>query len=342
MSIEKRKTPIFHYGITIFLAALLFVCVFSLDSKNPLDRLRRDWLGAKGVGTTIEEKEKINTKDLVPPQVVRITTTDFHDDNFVMMIQKAAMDDKRVILTDVNEAFAAPNSMLDLFLESFHNGDNITHLLDHLIIVAMDQKAFEKCKSVHHYCYLHEDIGTDLRSENVYMSEAYIDLVWTKVRLWQLILEQGYSFLFTDVDVMWFRDPFRHISVYPDLTIGTDRFFGNPEDHNNDPNTGIVFAKPTRKNIEVLKYWREARQRFPTEHEQTVYYQIKYELSSKFDLKVQYVSTEYWGNFCQLQKNFTKLSSFHPCCLIGLEKKIAQIKIITDEWKMYKNQTNQS
>ncbi|KAJ1695128.1 hypothetical protein LUZ63_011826 [Rhynchospora breviuscula] len=338
-SIEKRKTPIFHYGITIFLAAVLFVSVFSPDSKIPLDRLRRDWLGAKGPDTTTEEMEKLCTKNLVPPQGPQ--PQESHDDNFATMIRKAATDDKRVILTEVNEAFAAPNSMLDLFLESFHNGeDNITHLLDHLIIVAMDQKAFEKCKSVHHYCYLHEDLGSDLSSENLFMSKPYIDLVWTKVTLWQLILEQGYSFLFTDVDVMWFRDPFRHISVYADLTIATDRFFVNPEDHGNNPNTGMVYAKPTKKNIEVLKYWLEARQRFPTTNEQTVYDQIKYELASKFDLKVQYVSTEYWGNFCQLHKDFTKLSTFHPCCLIGLKMKIAQIKNMTEEWKMYKQSIN--
>ncbi|KAJ4773177.1 nucleotide-diphospho-sugar transferase family protein [Rhynchospora pubera] len=332
-SIEKRKTPIFLYGLTIFLAAVLFVSMFFPDSKIPLDRLRRDWLGAKEQGATTEEMEKLCTKNLVPPQ-----PQESHHDDFAMMVQKAATDDKRVILTEVNEAFAAPNSMLDLFLESFHNGeDNITHHLDHLIIVAMDKKAFEKCKSVHHYCYLHEDLGSDLSSENLFMSKPYIDLVWTKVRLWQLILEQGYSFLFTDIDVMWFRDPFRHISLYADLTIATDRFFGNPEDHGNNPNTGMVYATPTRKNIEVIKYWIEARQRFPTTNEQTVYDNIKYELASKFNLKIQYVSTEYWGNFCQLHKDFTKLSTFHPCCVIGLKMKIAQIKNMTEEWKMYKS-----
>jgi Nucleotide-diphospho-sugar transferase len=113
------------------------------------------------------------------------------------MLKKAATDDKIVILTEVNEAFAAPNSMLDLFLESFHNGDDIAHLLNHLIIVAMDQKAFEKCNSLHHHCYLHKHLGSDLSSEKTYLSKDYLDLVWSKVRLWQFILEQGYSFLFT-------------------------------------------------------------------------------------------------------------------------------------------------
>ncbi|KAJ4778936.1 Nucleotide-diphospho-sugar transferase family protein [Rhynchospora pubera] len=273
--------------------------------------------------------EKLHTKNLVPPQ-------ESHDEKFALMIQNAATDDKRVILTEVNEAFAAPNSMLDLFLESFHNGDNIAHLLDHLVIVAMDQKAFEKCMSVHRHCYLHEQLS-DMSSEKAYLSKDYLDLVWSKVRLWQFILEQGYSFLFTDIDAMWFRNPFRHISVYADLTLATDIFYGNPEDHNNNPNTGLVYAKPTRKNIEVMKYWREARKRFPTTNEQTVYDKIKYELVSKFELKVQYVSTAYWGNFCQPQKNFTKLSTFHACCLTGLEMKLLLIKGVIEEWKMYKS-----
>ncbi|KAJ3685413.1 hypothetical protein LUZ61_014577 [Rhynchospora tenuis] len=335
-SMDKRKVPMFYYVIgTIFLAAVLVVCVFSPSNERSVDRLHSDCLCAKGQGTTTEEMEKLHTNISVPPH-------ESNDDNFALLLRKAATDDKRVIITDVNEAFAAPNSMLDLFLQSFHNGDNIGHFLDHLIIVAMDQKAFEKCNSVHPYCYLNEQPGINLSSEKVYMSKDYIDLVWSKVRLWQFTLEQGYSFLFTDVDVMWFRDPFRHISYYADMTIAADVFYGNSEDHNNNPNTGLVFAKPTRKNIEVMKYWREARERFPPMHEQLVYDNIKYELVSKFDLKVQYVSTEYWGNFCQPQKNFTKLSTFHACCLVGLETKFANLKGVTEEWKTYKSINHKS
>ncbi|KAJ4805351.1 Nucleotide-diphospho-sugar transferase family protein [Rhynchospora pubera] len=330
-SMEKRKGPVFYYVIgTMILAAVLLVRLFYPASERSTDGLRSDCLSAKEQSTTTEDMEKLHTKILVPPQ-------EWHDDNFALLLQKAATDDKRVILTDVNAAFAAPNSMLDLFLESFHNGDNIAHHLDHLIIVAMDQTAFEKCQSVHRYCYLNEQPGSDLSSEKVYMSKDYVDLVWSKVRLWQFTLEQGYSFLFTDVDAMWFRDPFRHISFYADMTIAADNFYGNPEDHNNNPNTGLVFAKPTRKNIEVMKYWREARKRFPPLHEQAVYDLIKYELVSKFDLKVQYVSTEYWGNFCQPRKDFSKISVFHACCVVGLEMKFALIKGVTEEWKIYKS-----
>ncbi|KAJ4805353.1 Nucleotide-diphospho-sugar transferase family protein [Rhynchospora pubera] len=322
---KSEKRPIYHYVIgIIFLAAVLLVCVFSPPITRSIDRVAGDGHGGNTPISTIGEMGKLHTKVSL-------------DDNFALMLQKAAMDDKRVILTEVNEAFAAPNSMLDLFLESFHNGDNITYLLDHLIIVAMDQKAFEKCKSVHRHCYLHEQLAGDLSSEKAYLSKDYLDLVWSKVRLWQFILEQGYSFLFTDADAMWFRDPFRHISIYADLTLATDVFYGNPEDHNNMPNTGLVFAKPTKKNIEVLKYWREARKRFPTTNEQTVYDKIKHELVSKFQLKVQYVSTAYWGNFCQPQKDFSKLATFHACCRSGLTIKLDHIKSVIEEWKMYKS-----
>ncbi|KAF3327698.1 Nucleotide-diphospho-sugar transferase [Carex littledalei] len=329
---NKTKRPIFQYVIGIIFLASVLLYVFTEPNIRSGDRVARDNHGASGSTRMTNKMTKLHSNDLVPLQQVQ----ESQDDNFAMMIQKAATDDKMVILTEVNEAFAAPNSMLDLFLESFNNGDNIAYLLDHLIIVAMDQKAFEKCESVHRHCYLHKHLGSDLSSEKEYLSKDYLDLVWSKVRLWQFILEQGYSFLFTDTDAMWFRNPLRHISMYADLTLATDVFYGNPEDHNNMPNTGLVFAKPTKKNIEMLKYWREARKRFPATNEQTVYDKIKHELVSKFDLKVQYVSTAYWGNFCQPQKDFNKLSTFHACCRSGLAIKLAHIKSVIEEWKMYK------
>nr|CAD1820741.1 unnamed protein product [Ananas comosus var. bracteatus] len=113
------------------------------------------------------------------------------------LLQRAAMDDKTVILTTVNEAFAAPNSLLDLFLESFRIGEGIEHLLDHLIVVAMDSKAFDRCMLVHPHCFFHRINGTDFTSEKVFMTQGYIEIVWSKIRLQRRILELGYNFLFT-------------------------------------------------------------------------------------------------------------------------------------------------
>lgn len=98
-------------------------------------------------------------------------------------------------MTSVNEAWAKPNSLLDLFFESFRSGENIDHFLDNLIIITLDPKAYEKCSLLHPLCYLLK--GANFAGERVYMTSDYFDLVWTKVKLQQRILELGYNFLFT-------------------------------------------------------------------------------------------------------------------------------------------------
>jgi hypothetical protein len=62
------------------------------------------------------------------------------------VLKKAANEDNTVILTEVNETSAMPGSLLDLFLESFHAGENIEHLLSHLVMITMDQNAYERYK----------------------------------------------------------------------------------------------------------------------------------------------------------------------------------------------------
>ena len=112
-----------------------------------------------------------------------------------------ADEDRTVIMTSVNEAWAAEGSLLDLFLESFKHGEKIAHFVNHLLIVALDAGALERCRAVHPHCYLLPPRAggnsSDLSKEKVFMSKDYLDLVWSKVRLQQRILELGYNFLFT-------------------------------------------------------------------------------------------------------------------------------------------------
>ena len=114
------------------------------------------------------------------------------------MLPKVATDDRTVIITSVNEAFARPNSLLGLFRERFRAGEGTKHLLDHVLVVAVDTVAFVHCKAVHPHCYLLEvKSSTNLSSENSFLSEAYVELVWAKLSLQQRVLELGYNFLFT-------------------------------------------------------------------------------------------------------------------------------------------------
>uniref|UniRef100_A0A804N8K0 Nucleotide-diphospho-sugar transferase domain-containing protein n=1 Tax=Zea mays TaxID=4577 RepID=A0A804N8K0_MAIZE len=120
------------------------------------------------------------------------------EDELQRLLRAVADEDRTVIMTSVNEAWAAQDSLLDLFLESFRSGERIAHFVDHLLVVALDGGALERCRAVHPHCYLLPTAAArNLSGEKVFMSKDYIDLVWSKVRLQQRILELGYNFLFT-------------------------------------------------------------------------------------------------------------------------------------------------
>jgi hypothetical protein len=111
----------------------------------------------------------------------------------------ASPDDRTVILTCVNHAWAAPGSLLDMFLESFRIGDGIAHLLDHVLVVAMDPTAMARCRAVHRHCYLYTAVpgGVNFTSAKAFLSKDYLELVWSKLKLQRRVLQLGYNFLFT-------------------------------------------------------------------------------------------------------------------------------------------------
>ncbi|XP_044345278.1 uncharacterized protein At4g15970-like [Triticum aestivum] len=115
------------------------------------------------------------------------------------MLRRAAMEDRTVIMTSVNEAWAAEGSLLDSFLESFRVGLNISHLVKHIVVVAMDEGALRRCRAVHPHCHLLlPDVdGLDLSGAKSYMTKDYLDLVWSKLRLQHRVLLLGYNLLFT-------------------------------------------------------------------------------------------------------------------------------------------------
>ncbi|KAG8054174.1 hypothetical protein GUJ93_ZPchr0001g31075 [Zizania palustris] len=254
------------------------------------------------------------------------------------LLPKVATDDGTVIITSVNEAFARPNSLLDIFRESFQAGEKISHLLDHLLVVAVDAAAYNHCRAVHPHCYHLVVKSMDLSSANNYMSQAYVELVWTKLSLQQRVLELGYNFLFTDVDIVWFRNPFRHIAVFADMTTSSDVFNGDADDLNNFPNTGFYYMKSTNRTVEMLRRWRAAKTRFPPDHEQNVFNYIKHELAGAGGLgvRVQFLDTAIFGGFCQLFRNdMGKACTMHANCCVGLGNKLHDLRGVLDQWRNY-------
>ncbi|KAM3405203.1 hypothetical protein ACQJBY_007972 [Aegilops geniculata] len=262
------------------------------------------------------------------------------------LLPKVATDDRTVIITSVNEAWAAPGSLLDLFRGSFRDGEGIAHLLNHTLIVAVDAAAYRHCRRVHPHCYLLEVEATarttsmNLSSASDFMSDAYLELVWAKLELQQRVLQLGHSFLFTDVDVVWLRDPFRHIGVHADMAVSCDIYSGDADAlDGNWPNTGFYYVKATGRTVEMMRRWRAARWRFPRGHEQAVFNQIKHELASAdggLRLRFQFLDTSRFGGFCRLfQNDMARACTMHATCCFGLGKKLSDLRDVLRQWKNY-------
>ncbi|KAJ1286847.1 hypothetical protein BS78_03G383400 [Paspalum vaginatum] len=253
------------------------------------------------------------------------------------LLPKVAMADRTVIVTSVNEAWARPGSLLDLFRDSFRNGEGIEHLLNHTLVVAVDDGGFARCRAVHPHCYLLEITSANASAANRFLSKGYLELVWAKLALQQRVLQLGYNYLFTDVDVMWLRDPFRHISLYADATMSCDGFSGDPESLHNSPNTGFFYVKSTPRTVEMLRYWRAARSRFPPHHDQKIFDSIKRELAGgQLGVRIAFLDTALFGTFCDLPGEIgAAICTMHANCCFGLDNKVRELRSVAAAWKNY-------
>lgn len=114
------------------------------------------------------------------------------------VLRSAAMEDnKTVILTTLNDAWAEPGSMFDVFLESFRVGNGTRELLDHLVVVALDKRAFGRCLELHRHCFALTTNGTDFSGEAEFMSHDYLEMMWRRIDFLRAVLQKGFNFVFT-------------------------------------------------------------------------------------------------------------------------------------------------
>lgn len=107
------------------------------------------------------------------------------------------MENRTVIITALNYPWAAPNSLLDLFIKSFRTGIRTRGLLRHLVIIALDQRAFTRCLLVHTHCFALATEGVDFSEEAYFMGPEYLKMMWTRIAFLHHVLELGYNFVFT-------------------------------------------------------------------------------------------------------------------------------------------------
>lgn len=112
------------------------------------------------------------------------------------------MENKTVIIAVINRAYAdqdmkADTTMLDIFLDSLWLGEDTKKLRDHLLLVAVDQTAYDRCRFLRLNCFRLETDGVDFRGEQLYMSQDFIKMMWRRTLFLSEVLKRGYSFIFT-------------------------------------------------------------------------------------------------------------------------------------------------
>ncbi|KAI3703603.1 hypothetical protein L1987_73793 [Smallanthus sonchifolius] len=258
-------------------------------------------------------------------------------DSLKTILKNAAMSNNTVIITTLNDAWVEPNSVFDLLLESFRVGDETKRFLRHLVVVTLDEKAYSRCVKLHPHCYNLNTNGTDFSEEAYFMALDYLKMMWRRIDFLASVLDLGYSFVFTDADIMWFRDPFSKFDNDADFQIACDYFNGNPSDFRNLPNGGFKYVKSNNKTIQFYKFWYESRLTYPGVNEQDVFNKIKFNpFIENVGLRIRFLDTGYFGGFCQASKDLNKVCTMHANCCVGLENKVHDLGIMLGDWRKYK------
>ncbi|KAL2936627.1 hypothetical protein RDABS01_028610, partial [Bienertia sinuspersici] len=258
------------------------------------------------------------------------------------VLKEASTKEKTVIITFLNKAWASPNSTFDLFLESFRIGVNTSSLLNHLLVISMDDYANYRCQSLGLHCYLLSTYqASEVAAQANFMTSIYLDMMWTRLGFLHVVLSMGYSFIVTDTDVMWLRNPYPYLSNHEyDIQTSCDTYNGREFDLDNLLNLGFMLVRSNSRTIEFYKFWISSRQRYPKLHEQNVFHKIKYNpILEKVGLNVRFLDTDYFGGFCSPSRDFNKVCTMHANCCVGLDKKLADLSTTLEDWKTYLSST---
>ncbi|KAG6503920.1 hypothetical protein ZIOFF_036244 [Zingiber officinale] len=150
-------------------------------------------------------KQAINCDSTFIEAYNNLEKNDVKLEKVLTTMEHAAMENKTVILTTLNATWASPGSIIDLFFQSFRTGDGTRRLLDHLVIIALDKKAYIRCISLHTHCFALYTEGMDFSDEKIYMTAGYLSMMWRRIEFLRVILEMGYNFIFSFTNLKYSR-----------------------------------------------------------------------------------------------------------------------------------------
>lgn len=252
-----------------------------------------------------------------------------------LRLSKASNSNKTVIITSLNAAWAQNNSMIDLFLQSFRVGNGTVGLLKNLLIVAVDQKALVRCREIHEHCYLMKTGGIDFSAEKFFMSDDYLKMMWRRMRFFGQVLEAGYNFVFSDTDILWFRNPLTMFSPSADLQIASDHYNGYPHNLKNAPNGGFMYVRSNERTVSFFRFWYQSKAKYPGKNEQDVLNYIKGREITRRGLEINFLDTKYFRGYCQKNPDLSLVYTLHANCCRGLEAKLNDLRNTLSDWEKY-------
>ncbi|XP_042435381.1 uncharacterized protein LOC122021328 isoform X1 [Zingiber officinale] len=251
------------------------------------------------------------------------------------ILQGASMKNKTVIVSYLNKAYVEENGMLDLFLQSLKEGEDTAFLRKHLLLITVDEISYQRCNVLKLHCYNIKVGDLNFSKEQVYMSEGYVNLVWQKIAILREVLKHGYNFIFTDMDIIWLRNPFPKLTLYgQDMMISCDDFNGRPFDEANNINTGFFYAASNHKTKKLFDIWFSARKNLPRMNDQEVLVALKSQgVFNLLDMRIQFLDTLHFTGFCQLSNNLKEMTTMHANCCRTLRAKVGYLRESLATWK---------
>ncbi|KAE9465075.1 hypothetical protein C3L33_03017, partial [Rhododendron williamsianum] len=238
-----------------------------------------------------------------------IDTNYLHIPQFEMIVQRDELDtilaetsteNKTVIITVVNKAYVeGDKSMLDLFMDGFWLGD-------------------------------------DFAGEKVYMSEDFIKMMWRRTLFLGDVLKRGFNFIFTDTDVLWFRNPFSILSPNEtiDFQISVDIFNGSEPDF---INTGFYMIRSNNKTIALFDHWYAKKEvSFWTKEQDVLKALMRNGLFRDLALNVRFLDTLYFSGFCENSRNVGVVATVHANCCRTIRAKVTDLTIVIHDWRRAK------
>ncbi|KAF5731023.1 hypothetical protein HS088_TW19G00626 [Tripterygium wilfordii] len=258
------------------------------------------------------------------------------------LAEASRSNNKTVIIAIVNKAYVEGDdrSMLGLFLNSFWHGEGTRGLIDHLLLVAVDQTAFERCKFLRLHCYKLVTDGVEFDGEEVYMSDDFIKMMWRRTLFLGDVLKRGYNFIFMDTDVMWLRNPFSRLiqNDTVDLQISTDFFNGDQWSQSNPINTGFYMIMSNNKTVSLFDSWYAKKDNSTGLKEQDVLNTMIHDegVFQHLGLRVRFLDTLYFSGFCQDSRDVRAVTTVHSNCCRTINAKVTDLTSVIHDWKRFR------